>query len=191
MLTSILLASALLTSPTTVETLPTTVVIPVESVRQERPFTVGAEMGWNSLSGVGLAASYNLHWRFSLDSALGLSAAGYKVGLRGRYNFIPGNLTPFVGAGVSYATGTLGKVKLDGANGSRYSMSAAPAAFVQGVAGLSWVTDGGFSLLASAGYAYRAGKAPRTSGASAVQQDAANVLLGSGPVVSLGLGYAI
>src|SRR6478735_5688709 len=82
-------------------TVDATEVVTIPSVRTLRPWVVSAELGINSLSGVGANATYNFTPHVALDGGLGMGLSGAKAGLRGRYNFTTANLTPFVGVGAT------------------------------------------------------------------------------------------
>jgi hypothetical protein len=162
-------------------------------VRAQRPLTIGGELGWNGLAGFGVQLSYDLHPHFSLDSGLGLSATGIKVGLRGRYNLLTNNFTPFVGAGVLLGSGLMGQVARIETQNARFDMRLAPSPFAQGVVGLSYVAEGGFAVQASVGWAQllRDGNYRITERSGHVDRKGLNTAYGSGLVSSLMLGYAI
>src|SRR5205814_1100689 len=89
------------------------------------------------------------------------------VGLRGRYNFLDGPVTPFLGLGVMGTAG-LGDspipiddkgngnidVNRSGNGDNIVNIKVLPSAFVQTVGGVDWTAKGGFTLLSTVGYAF-------------------------------------
>src|SRR5262245_38909631 len=70
----------------------------VTSVRSQRRYAVMGQVGWNNFAGLGLQGSIHLTPRVSIDVGMGFSVTGWKGGVRPRFNFLPSNWTPFVGA---------------------------------------------------------------------------------------------
>lgn len=208
MLTTIALLTSLLSNPVPVTPAPEVPTLDTEAsefkvmvadtprpIRSLRRISVLGEFGFNGLAGTGLNLSANLHPNWSIDSGFGLGLGGYKLGLRGRYNLLKSNVTPFVAAGAAMTFGNQGSVMpMDlGANG-RGSVQLKPAPFAQAVAGLSWVNDSGFALLASLGWSQLIGELAYTvqpgSSYTADGAKAVSAVYGSGPVASLAMGYA-
>ncbi len=157
-------------------------------VREARPVTLSGELGWNGLAGSGLLLSWSPHPHISIDGGVGYSVAGPKVGLRGRYNLLKSNATPFIGLGMGQAFGSFGEVDMRG-----YTIKVDDHLSAQATVGLSYVSADGFSLLAGVGYAmplqdetYKIVK----SSIDRSERDILNTLLGSGPVLSIALGYS-
>lgn len=166
--------------------------IQVVPVRALRPAHVSVEAGFNGLSGVGMQVGYNFHPHFALDFGGGLSAQTAKVGLRGRYNLLKSEVTPFVGAGVAYGFGTP-SVMRNNDNGNEVSFKIDRSPFAQAVLGVSWVNRHGLSLMASAGWnqLLRGSNVLLKGGRPNERQNRAlKYLTGSGPSLALALGYA-
>ena len=197
MLHSFLLAALVQASaPVAAEPVHTThdVLAPIEvvPVRALRPAQVSIEAGFNGLSGVGLQVGYNFPPHFAVDVGGGLSTQTAKVGLRGRYNLLKSNVTPFLGAGVVYGFGTPDALtNRDGGNEVSFKIDRSP--FAQAVAGVSYVNRRGLSLMASAGWnqllrdnnVLIKGGRPNDR-----QRKAFKYLAGSGPSLALAVGYA-
>lgn len=181
----------------------------LKPVRARRPFMVGAEAGLNSISGLGLVASYSFNPHFSLDAGGGYTLDGARAGLRGRYNFFTRNWTPFVGLGASYlyasqSTNRFGSTAGPGPSGKSnspqdahwngYGVAVQSAPFGTATTGLSYMGDSGFSVLASIGWSQlldRKSNIVVTQGALSTQaRREAQLAHGSGPVAALMLGYS-
>ena len=159
-------------------------------IRARRPLTLGAEIGWNGLGGTGLQVSYDVHPHFSIDTGLGIAATGIKVGVRGRYNFMLSKLTPFVGIGGAYGTGSFGSKEVV-MNGATNTIAVGASPFAQAVAGASYVASNGFALQASLGYSLLL-MDNNVAIQGPVSRDVnKNALYGSGPIASVMLGYAL
>jgi hypothetical protein len=76
---------------------------------QDRPHAVLGELAWNGLGG-GLGVYYSHYFPgkpYVADFAVGLGVTGARIGGRYRHLFAPDKRTsPFLGAGLNYATGT-------------------------------------------------------------------------------------
>jgi hypothetical protein len=159
-------------------------------IRARKKWAITAEGGWNGLAGVGANLTYNVIPRLSLDLGLGLSmAVGVKGGARVRLNLLESSWTPIVGLGFLFGSG--------GEDGWAYSKADAvrvnvrPSPFLQTVAGVNYTGGGGFTLMATAGYAFllRKENVEFVSGSTKAFDDARD-FCGSGVVLGLSLGYA-
>jgi hypothetical protein len=162
---------------------------PSAPVRERRRWALAGELGYNGLAGVGLNATYRATPHLSLDLGGGLAVLGYKLGARGRYQFLTSRWTPFVGAGFLYGTGTGGhevELKL---HGDKTRVRILPSPFLQGVVGLDYVSERGFTFTAALGWAQllRQGNVVLVSGPPLRKAERA-ALAGSGPVVSVAVG---
>lgn len=161
-------------------------------IRSHRHFGILGEMAWNGLAGLGLNGLYNITPHIAVDVGLGISASGWKTGARGRFNFLLSHATPFVGAGITVGWGTGGKSITSGASeGNEYDLKLGPMPYLQLVGGLDFTAGGGFTLIATAGYAVLlANNATITRGTpTSTQTEALNILYGSGIVLGAALGY--
>ncbi|MBN1961569.1 MAG: hypothetical protein JW841_11535 [Deltaproteobacteria bacterium] len=160
--------------------------------RQERQLAIAGELGWNGLSGLGANVFYYPLPHLCLDGGLGLASTGFKVGLRARANLFTSNFTPFIGTGILYGFGTMGKkAKLTSNNNTvEYKIRGSP--YIQGVAGIEYMTKGGFTFMANAGYAWLLhSNIEVVSGSfNSVQKTAMRIATDSGIVISLSFGYA-
>jgi hypothetical protein len=164
-----------------------------EAIRTKRPLALTGELGWNGLSGLGPVLSYHMVSNLSVDAGLGLAATGIKGGFRLRGNLLTSNFTPFAAAGLLYGVGTgeaATSLTTDG-NTITYRVKGSP--YAQIVAGLEYIDDGGFTFMATLGYAklLQSSNYVITEGEpTKVQQNALDLALGSGAVVSVAFGYA-
>ncbi len=171
-------------------------------IRSQRKLELLGEIGWNSLAGVGATLTYNAHPHLAFDLGGGLSATGWKAGVRGRYNLLTGPFTPFVGAGLSLSSG------LDGARISRSrnrsrdddfddfdpsrtgKYDVKRSEFAQAVLGFEFIHRHGFTMQAAAGYSWLLNRNNFTFVAGRRDDHLASAFFGSGPVVSTAFGYA-
>jgi len=203
-LSSMLGQSQVSTSPTLTEVEHHDVLAPIQVIptRTLRKNILGAEIGWNSLTGLGLLYSRNIVPHFALDASAGVSLArGGEFGLRGRWNILTGNLTPFIGLGFLYGTGwpnPLDKKDVqDGDKVVQYSFKVDRSPMAQGSVGLAWQNRHGFSLMGMLGWT----QLMRASNVKLVQEhnnyqftksdeDALKMVISSGPTIALNIGYA-
>ena len=159
--------------------------------RLQRRWVFSTELGWNSLGGVGLVLARHLDANFTLEAGMGLSAVGPKAGLRGRYLFLPGAWTPFLGLGFLYGAGSGPGSTPTFGNVPRYRYSIGPSPYLQAVIGLEYQSAGGFNCTAATGYVGLLRQNLTVTG-PASQDDLATLrlLTGRGPVFSFSLGYA-
>ena len=171
------------------EPLPELAPIPVRTLRRN---VLGGEIGWNTLAGAGEQYSRHLSPYFSLDAGLGICGQAAKLGLRARANLTAASLTPFVGLGLLYGTGTPKPLAIgDRGNIISYKVDRSP--FVQATTGLAWATHQGFSLLASIGWAQLLRRDNvRIKGGTPTrhQLDRLRLAAGSGASLGLALGYS-
>ena len=160
-------------------------------IRSQRRFALMAEAGWNSLSGVGMQVSYHFIPQLSMDVAGGLSALGWKAGARARYNFVTSNFTPFLGAGLMIGSGAGDEpIAVESPTGTVLAR-VGPAPFAQVVGGLEYVADGGFSIMATAGYAFALTQNPEIVSGTVTEahQQAFELMYGNGISLGLALGH--
>lgn len=166
---------------------------PYKSIRYKRPLMLGAEIGINGLTGFGTAVSYTFNNAWSLDAAAGVSAQLMRGGVRGRYNFLPTAVSPFLGIGVLYGLGT--PYDLKGFQGNKtvvYHIAGAP--FGQAVAGILYNHRKGFTIMGSLGWVQlltRGSNVIVDSGnLSDNQLRGIRLAAGSGMVASVTTGYS-
>ncbi len=161
-------------------------------VRADRRFVLAGEAGWNGLSGMGVNLMFRPIPLLSLDMGGGLSSVGWKGGARVRANILDSEWTPTLGAGVIFGSGTSGKSfeLTDGAKSVWLHLS--PAAFLQLVGGVEYSGRGGFTFLATVGYAVRLqDNVVIDSGVpTTLHKSAMDLAYGSSLVLSLTFGYA-
>ena len=163
------------------------------SPREERPWGVSGELGWNGLAGVGAVVARHLDAHFTLEAGVGIAAEAAKFGLRARYDFAASEWTPFLGAGFLYGTGYGDAVQsVDSSAGGSFGIKIGPSPFVQLVGGVEYQSRGGFAFHFAAGYARLlrdnftvVSGTPTSDDLSAVR-----IAVGSGLVLSASLGYA-
>jgi len=161
-------------------------------IRQRRPWAIGGELGWNGLAGLGLNASFHPIPYLAADVGAGLSAVGWKLGLRLRANVLTGNWTPVFGVGLLYGLGSGGEpVEVAGQNGEGAAIAEILGSpYVQAVTGANYTSDGGFVFHATAGYAFLLKNNVRYISGSPVTFESIKSATGSGIVLSVAFGYA-
>ena len=164
-------------------------------IRAQRRLALLGEVGWNGIAGFGPVLAFHLDPHVSLDLGAGVSAVGLKVGLRGRYNFLTGPVTPFVGVG-AMAAGGFGEIAFSDENDrSREALHIRilPTAWLQTVAGVDWIAPGGFNLIGAGGYAWLLSHDPVevvTGQPNAEERESFDVLFRSSIVFTVALGYS-
>jgi len=163
-------------------------------VRAERRLALMGELGWNTLSGFGPTVTFHAHPHLSFDLGTGISTEGFKLGLRSRYNFLLGEVTPFVGVGLIGATGIDSPSQDLSTDGSdSLTIKIRPCGFLQAVAGVDWTSPGGFTMLGALGYAWLLGgdNVQVVTGVPDEEQEQVfDAVFRSSIVISLGIGYS-
>jgi hypothetical protein len=171
-------------------------------IRSQRKLELLGDAGWNSLAGFGVMLTYNAHPHLAFDLAGGLSATGWKAGLRGRYNLLTGPFTPFVGAGLSMSSGLDGAElsrdrrrsrddnfdDFDPKDTGRYDVKRSE--FAQAVLGFEFIHRHGFTMQVAGGYSWLLNRNNFTFVEGRRDDHLASIFFGSGPVVSTAFGYA-
>jgi hypothetical protein len=158
--------------------------------RARRPFAIGGEIGWNGLAGLGLGFSYHPIPYLAIDAGAGLSAAGWKGGLRLRANLLTSAWTPVIGAGFLYAVGSGGTAVNVETQGDSARVEILGSPYAQLIAGVNYTGDQGFMFMATTGYAILLRDNTRFVSGSPGVHDDVRALVGSGLVASAAIGYA-
>ncbi len=161
------------------------------SNRERRPFFIGGELGWNGLSGLGVNFSYHPVPHFALDTGAGLSITGWRASFRARANLLTGEWTPFLGAGLSYATGLgTSDVELE-SRGDKAKLRVLPSTFFQIAGGVNYTGREGFVFTATTGYSIllRDHNTTFSSGSFEAYEDV-KPIYGGGLILSVAFGYA-
>ncbi|MDF3068588.1 MAG: hypothetical protein K0R38_4189 [Polyangiaceae bacterium] len=172
---------------------------PLVPIRAQRRLALTGELGWNGLAGFGAILTYNAHPHVAFDLAGGFSLLGWKTGVRGRYNILKSNMTPFVGIGFN-ATSGLGEFTSDPKDDPHADADAVPftldvkaSYLVQYTVGFDFLHKRGFNMVGALGYAHLLndnnlvlvdGKLTRD------EKRAVDVIFKGGLVISLAAGYA-
>jgi hypothetical protein len=160
------------------------------SPRAKHAVALGLEAGWNSLTGVGPVMTFYPHRLVGIDAGAGLSAMGGKLGLRLRATFIDGPATPFIGAGITWASGTSQDIQTVD-QGNTVSIRLKASSFAQITGGVDLMSESQWTFIGAVGYAILLGgeNVTVTSGVpDPVQQKAFDLLYKSGIVVSISVG---
>ena len=161
-------------------------------VRAQRKLMVGAELGWNSLAGVGVNASYHLLPRLSVDAGVGYSLVGAKLGARARVNLLTSEWTPFVAAGFLYGVGMGNRELSFPVGGQTVALRVTGSPFLQFVGGVDYTDPTGFTFLFTAGYAalLRENLVYSSGQDNALATQTLNPIFHSGIAVAAALGYS-
>jgi hypothetical protein len=162
-------------------------------IRADRRLALTGELGWNGLAGFGAIVSYHANPHLTFDLGVGLAIVGGKLGLRARYNFLEGNVTPFLGAGFIGATGFDAPTRDLGSDDSELNLELKPSAFLQTVAGIDWTRDTGFTFITAIGYATmltRDNLVIITGEPTEDEKKGLDIAFRSGIVISIALGYS-
>jgi hypothetical protein len=167
-------------------------------IRARRRLALLGEVGWNGIAGFGPNLVFHVDPHFSVDLGAGLSLLGWKTGIRGRYNFLTGPVTPFVGAGIMGAGG-FGDSPIpindhdNDPTRETVNIKVRPSAWLQTVGGVDWIAPSGFNLVGTVGYAWLLSHDPVqiVSGTpSSDEKRAFDVFFRSNIVLTVALGYS-
>jgi hypothetical protein len=168
---------------------------PDEDARKLRSAAISAEVGMNSLSSlVGIKGTLFVAPQWAVDLGLGLSNAGLRPGLYGRYLFSTEKFSPFVYAGAKYGLGSGGTpIKVtDPDTDIEYEFEIKPSAFVDFGVGIDYLAHNGFYFTGGLGWSQlMTGSNYEWVGAAPPQKfdDVMEFIMGSGLALSLSLGY--
>ena len=160
-------------------------------VRLTHGFGISGNMGWNSLTGVGISVQSYMSTHIGLDAGAGISSVGYKFAGRLRYLILEKNFTPMIGAGFIYGTGLPNQLIEFEYDGTTITFILNKSPYVQIVGGFDFVASNGFFIMADMGYAillYENIK-PISGIPTADMQSAMDLVYGSGIVIEVSIGY--
>lgn len=163
----------------------------LRSNRERRPFFIGGELGWNGLAGLGVNFSYHPHPHLAIDTGAGLSLTGWRISGRVRGNLLKSEWTPFIAAGMSYATG-LGDADVElESKGEKAKLRVLPSPFLQIGGGVNYTGREGFAFTATTGYSillrdYNT----RFASGSRDTYDDVKAIYDGGLIISVAFGYA-
>ncbi|MFC1643153.1 hypothetical protein ACFL5O_10805 [Myxococcota bacterium] len=160
------------------------------SVRERWRFSVGGEIGWNSLAGLGVNLSYHLIPHLAADLGAGVGMGGTKGGLRLRVNLLKSKWTPLFGVGVLYSIGSGGEDVETKVNKESVTLRILGTPYIQSVVGVNYTGQSRFVSTVTAGYAFRLRDNVRFVSGSRDAFDTIRPFFGSGLVVAASLGYA-
>jgi hypothetical protein len=168
-------------------------------IRAQRRLALTAELGWNGLAGFGPVLTYHAHPHASFDLGGGFSLFGWKAGLRGRYNLLTANFTPFLGLGFNASSG-FGEQTFQpeddpqgGPKRDPVTLDLKPSYLMQTTLGFDYVHRRGFTLIGALGYALLLNEDNLDildGELSEDEQRAVDVFFKSGIVISAAVGYS-
>lgn len=163
------------------------------SIREVRQNAISGNIGWNSLTGVGVTYHNYLAKQMGVQLGVGLSSTGIKFGGRFSYLFLDKNFSPFVSGGFNYGMG-FGDTELEyDYDGSRFSYTIGSSPFAQIAVGIERISNGGFLFSVNIGYAIllKESNYEITKGnPSNDELRGMDIALGSGFAIEVTLGYA-
>jgi hypothetical protein len=164
-----------------------------EPIRTRRRFIIAGELGWNSLAGMGVNATYHPIPLLALELGAGLSAVGIKGGVRVRVNLLQSLWTPTLGVGFMYGSGLGGEeiktAEDDDGKTAKYRVLGSP--YLQLVGGVNYTSSRGIVLMTTVGWAFllRGHNVKYVEGPTKLVEDA-EPFFGGGLVLASSLGYA-
>ena len=123
-----------------------------QSIRERYKQNISLEFAWNGLVGTGILYSYHPTVHFAFEGGIGLSSMGVKIGGRVRYNFLTGEMTPFVGAGFMRASGFRNAEKEFESAIVKFNIR--PTHFARLSFGLDFISGERFTFTPSAGWVF-------------------------------------
>lgn len=158
--------------------------------RAARRFAIAGEIGWNSLAGLGANFSYHPIPELALDTGLGLSQVGLKLGARARWNVLDTPWTPIAGVGFLYGLGSGNQDLKLTVNGDPVTLRLRGSPYLQTVAGVNYTGDGGFLFMATAGWAFLLRDNAEFVSGSRTAFDKVRPVFGGGIVIAAAIGHA-
>lgn len=172
---------------------------PLLPIRARRKLALSGEVAWNGLAGFGPILTYHVDPHFSGDFGMGFSLLGWKVGARGRYNFLTSPFTPFVSLGFNYAAG-LGQFTADPSSGPNadptrepVTIDQGPSYVIQSTLGFDFIHRRGFTMLGTLGWAWLLNHDNYRVLAGTLKPDEKqgfNIAFRGGLVLGMAFGYA-
>ncbi|MFK5855909.1 MAG: hypothetical protein QM503_07240 [Bacteroidota bacterium] len=165
------------------------------AIREIRRDAITGNIGWNSLTGIGISYHHYLGKQLGIEAGVGLASTGIKFGGRFSYLFSHKNFSPFVSAGFLYGLGS-GNTQVDyefDGNLFKYTVSSSPYAQIGG--GIEYINNNGFMFSAILGYAILLKNSnyeiiPGTGTPTDDDIRVLDILYGSGLVMEFTIGYA-
>ena len=158
--------------------------------RAKRPFAIGGEIGWNSLAGLGVQATYHPIPYLAFDGGAGLSQVGLKGGLRVRANLLTSEWTPVLGVGFIYGSGTMGEKTEAQVEDESVTFQIWRSKYLQAVVGVNYTSVNGFVFMATGGYAFLLHENVHYLSGSEDALDTIKPILHGGVSVAFTFGYA-
>jgi len=165
------------------------------AIREVRSNAITANIGWNSLTGVGIIYHNYLAKQMGLEVGIGLATTGFKLGGRFSYLFSEKNFSPFVSGGFMYGLG-FGDIEIDYENtetGNKFSYTISSSPFAQIGGGIEYLSNKGFLISGILGYAIllKDSNYEITKGVPSKDElTAMDIAIGSGIVIEFTIGYA-
>lgn len=162
-------------------------------VRELRRFAITGNIGWNSLTGVGVSVNTFATKNIEFDFGLGLASTGFKFGGRFNYVILDHEFSPVAAAGILYGMG-LGDnvVEVDGDTGPiGYTIGSSP--YLQLAFGIERLSRKGFFFKLMTGYAILLTDSNyeiKYGSPTPTELDVLDMMMGSGISIEVSLGYA-
>ena len=157
-------------------------------IREERPFFIGGELGWNGLAGFGVNFSYHPISYLAVDTGLGLALTGLRFGARARVNFLKGQWSPILGVGFTHSEG-IPEVEAE-SQSEKVKLEVLSSSYVQFAGGVNYTGREGFVFMAMIGYAHLIEPNTRYLSGSMDAYEDLRPIYGGGSVISFAFGYA-
>ena len=143
------------------------------------------------MSGLGVNFSYHIIPYLAVDTGLGVSLTGGRVGARIRANLLKGEWTPFFAAGFSYASGSNDQNIDQQSKDEKVKLRVYKSPFAQLGTGVNYTGTEGFAFTATLGYSIllRDHNTYFVEGSRAAYDDV-KPIYGGGLIVSVAFGYA-
>ena len=165
--------------------------------RKWRQNAVMGEVGLNSLASlIGITCSYYFRPDMAIDLGYGKGEYGLRPGIRYRYLFYSEDFSPFLGAEFKYSFGggQADEPVFGFSDTGGKLLRLKSAAFLDFCAGTDYQARNGFMFLGAFGWSFHLGgrsyEAAYTSDSQSLNYKADDLVFGSGPLVSVALGYA-
>ena len=173
-------------------------------IRARRIRGILAEASFNGLAGIGINGTFRPVPAVAVDAGIGFAPTGPRIGARGRFLFMKGAFSPWLGGGFSYGFGSMGRT-LDypsagnlGFGGaprpiaSSFTFTIGPSPYLQASGGIEVITERGLTVVAYAGYSLLLVENLRIVSGTLMPSDRADVAAtyGSGQQFGVAVGFS-
>ncbi len=168
-------------------------------LRQQRPFAIKLEAGFNSIAGGGLTTSIYPNKNLVFDVGGGYGIKGFRFGLQCRYLIKTKSFSPYLGLGVSRSMSQSNVINLNSSFTDENNVTTTETIIysinnvnhLRPTLGIEFFSKNGFIFECSAGYAFTLNDPYNLIGGGGERvEKELNFTYGNGIILSFSLGYS-